>query len=389
MIDFDSPEVRSILPYRETDQYQLALSRVLKDQALGSSLQNLFPLFPWQDVMKYAPQIRGVEDFHRYVVAPVVEGILQSKSSGLSLSGIEDLKNKNHRFVILSNHRDIVCDPAILCYCFFVHGLGSPYICLGDNLLTQPLIVDLVKLNQAITVKRDLPPRELLKWSKILSQVIHDLVTRENQSVWIAQREGRAKDGDDRTHPGVLKMLALAEDGAVVEAMRKLHVVPIAISYEYDPCDALKARELYLTEKKGSYEKSPNEDELSMQMGVLGFKGRIHVGIGGEWSQNQLEQIQEMNKRDQVNALVQGLDQEIHRLYKKWPSHYIAYDLLHGTAEMVSQYHSDEKQAFIDRMNQQLLYLKKKGLAGDEDLEGIERIFLEAYAKPLQGNLLV
>jgi hypothetical protein len=144
-----------------------------------------------------------------------------------------------------------------------------------------------------------------------------------------------------------------------------------------------------LAEKKGSYEKSPNEDELSMQMGVLGFKGRIHVGIGGEWSQNQLEQIQEMNKRDQVNALVQGLDQEIHRLYKKWPSHYIAYDLLHGTAEMVSQYHSDEKQAFIDRMNQQLLYLKKKGLAGDEDLEGIERIFLEAYAKPLQGNLLV
>ena len=384
MIDLHTPEVRSILPYRSQEDYQFAVMRLLQDQSFSGAMQKLLPESLWNSFIQAAPKVSRVEEFHRYVVAPLVDEILKSTSQGLSVSGLDELKLKSHRFLILSNHRDIVCDPAIVAYCFFNAGLGSPFICLGDNLLTQARIIDLVKLNRGITVKRDLPPRELLKWSGILSQVIHELITRENESVWIAQREGRAKDGDDRTHPGVLKMLAMAGQDSILDAMSHLHLLPVAISYEYDPCDALKARELYRMQTFGSYEKFAHEDEMSMRAGILGFKGRIHVGFGSEWNTDHLKLWREKSKRDQINALVQSLDQEIHRQYMKWPSNFIAFDLLHGGDEMSARYSQSEKQMFVERMNTQLSMLVKNKLAQDSELEGIKTIMIKSYAKPIE-----
>ena len=180
MIDLNSEDVQSILPYLNEAEYRAALSRLVKDEAFGAALRGLFPLLPWKAWTDAAQEVSHVEEFHSRLVAPLVEGLLRFNSSGLTISGLEQLKARSHSFVILSNHRDIVCDPTLISYCFFKNGLGSPYICLGDNLLTSSLVVDLVKLNQSVTVKRSLSPRELLKWSKILAQVIDHLVRVSN-----------------------------------------------------------------------------------------------------------------------------------------------------------------------------------------------------------------
>ena len=381
MIDLNSEDVQSILPYLEEKTYREALERLLNNQAFTSALQGLFPLLPWKNWTLAARQIKNVKEFHAQLVAPIVEGLLKFNASGLTLSGMEALRNQSHSYLLLSNHRDIVCDPALIAYSLYKNGLDSPYICLGDNLLTSPLVVDLVKLNRAITVKRDLSPRELLKWSKILSQVIDHLVSQEKKSVWIAQREGRAKDGKDQTHLGVLKMLGMAKDESFLSVVQNLHILPIAISYEYDPCDALKARELYLTEKDGTYEKSSSEDIESMRIGILGFKGRVHIGFGAELTAEVLASAQSLGKRDQVSWVGQRIDQEIYRSYKNWPSHYIAYDLYHQGSEMDRYYTDPEKQAFIERMHQQLKTLKDRRLAQEQDLKEIEKRLLKTYAQ--------
>lgn len=381
MIDLNSEDVQSILPYLDTVKYRAALSRLVRDEAFGSALRGLFPLLPWKTWTNAAQEVTHVEEFHSRLVAPMVEGLLRFNSSGLTISGLEPLKRSSHSFLILSTHRDIVCDPTLISYCFFKEGLGSPFICLGDNLLTSPLVVDLVKLNQAITVKRSLSPRELLKWSRILAQVIDHWVRFEKKPVWIAQREGRAKDGDDRTQSGVLKMLSMGREEPFLQVIGDLHLLPVAISYEFDPCDALKARELYLTQKHGSYEKAPSEDEESMKIGILGFKGRIHIAVGAELSPSLLEPATHLPKREQVSWVGQRIDHEIHRSFKNWSSHYIAYDLYHQGSEMSQHYSAEEKKFFIERMNQQFKTLHERKLFQTEDLKPMERIFLKTYAQ--------
>jgi hypothetical protein len=238
-------------------------------------------------------------------------------------------------------------------------------------------------MNKGITVKRNLSTRELFKWSLLLSQLIQQQIIEKIDSIWIAQREGRAKDGNDLTQPGVLKMLTLADKSPFLDQIKKLHIVPVAISYEYDPCDFLKARELYITATQESYKKSPGEDTQSMILGVKGHKGKIHIQIGLEINSAIEKANQASSKRDQVIIIAEEIDAQIHKNYKNWPSNFIAFDLLEGKGSMKEFYSEEKKAEFLERMENQLSLLQ----ASPSELDLIRPFFLKSYANSVKNSL--
>jgi 1-acyl-sn-glycerol-3-phosphate acyltransferase len=322
--------------------------------------------------------LKDVDDFQAQFISRAVQALAGTSSSGWSLGGLErTLPGK--RYLYVSNHRDILCDPAIFCTLLYLNGRRTPKICLGDNLLTQPLVIDLVKVNKGVTVKRSGERRELFRASQVLSAYIQREIERGVDSVWIAQREGRSKDGDDRTQAAILKMLALAGTGSFVDTLSALAIVPLAVSYEYDPCDARKARELHLARTQGFYEKAPDEDIVSMGLGLTGFKGGIHFEIGAEIDATVMERARAIPSRSgQADEVAAEIDRQIRANYRRWPSNYIARDLLEGNDAMRAHYTDDKRHEFITRLAAQLDSL---ALTGDTR-DSVRRLILESYMRP-------
>jgi hypothetical protein len=380
----DSTEICQCLPYEATD-FAHGFRRLLGNPDLLGFLRSLFPGFKLDGVESLSQGMVSAQRFQEKVISKLMKELEIHTTRGVTQSGLAEL-SASRKYLLLSNHRDIICDPAWVAYLFFLNGLPTPKICLGDNLLVNSLVTDLVKMNKGLIVKRDLPPRELLKWSHVLSQIIREQINQDLDSVWIAQREGRAKDGDDRTQSGLLKMLTLSGQGDFLNKLESLSIVPLAISYEYDPCDALKARELYFTARDGHYTKRLGEDSLSMLEGVKGFKGRVHLAFGQELSAGLREALShraESNKKDLVLAVTGLVDSQIHRNYKNWPSNYVAYDLLMGGSEMLKQYSSEEKQFFEVRMEKQLHGLSRQSSLTAHDRAEMKTFFLKSYAQPV------
>jgi hypothetical protein len=387
------------LPYQKPNEFQEAWCRLLKNPKLIEQVSRIFPNLDLKGLTRESRGLGSAEDFQRRVISRVVAELEEQTTDGLSVSGLENLSS-DLKYVILSNHRDIICDPAWVAYIFFLNQLATPKICLGDNLLSHPVMVDLVKMNKGITVKRGLPPRDLLAWSGLLSSVIHGQVVEKMDSVWIAQREGRAKDGDDRTQSGVLKMLSLAGDGTLLENLEKLHILPLAISYEFDPCDSLKAYELFLTAREGHYSKVPGEDAQSMMNGILGFKGRVHLSFCADLSSILSDEMTRLsqNKKEILQYFCSQIDRQIHSQYRLWPSHWIAYDLLERAERFAENYSSVQKAFFTERLENQLDLLRtwsprpelrSDGGMSSEDRAEVRRRILEAYAMPVKNYLAV
>lgn len=322
--------------------------------------------------------IDGVAVFQERIIGPTIESMLAASSAGATLLGTEAL-DPSKRYLFLSNHREIVLDPALFTQRMWKCGHPTPMICLGDNLLTQPWVVDLMKMNKGITVKRNLSPRELMRWSLVLSKYVRKQIRENLESVWIAQSEGRAKDCDDRTHPGVLKMLALSGEGSLVEALQDLHIVPVAVSYEYDPCDVLKARELFLFRARGSYAKAPGEDIRSMREEIRGYKGHIEIKITPELTGVFAEAARSKNRREQLLILTTFIDRALHLGYHNWPSNYAAYELLHGERIGEEKLPSPKRAEFVARLNERL------ELIPSEERAGVQKLVLEMYARPVEN----
>ncbi|MFZ9595417.1 MAG: 1-acyl-sn-glycerol-3-phosphate acyltransferase [Bdellovibrionia bacterium] len=376
----------SIEPY-STSEFQAALARVVQHPSLTRIVNRFFPGDDPRSRIEKIRQIQSVEQFQKEVISPILDAIVQQSSLGLQVTGMDQLDPKKC-YLYLSNHRDILCDPSFFTNALHHEGYPTPHICLGDNLLKNPLVADLIKMNQGITVRRNLSPRELLKSSKILSATLTSLITDGRSSVWLAQREGRAKTGIDETQSGVLKMLLISGQGSLLERLCALHLVPVAISYEFDPCDALKAREIYLTELQGTYQKGPEEDLISMMKGLEGFKGRIHLSLGAEMSSQILASapifLKLENKKKQIQWITQLIDEQIRKLFQLWPTHFIAHDLLHQSHAMNAHYTKEEKHQFMDRMEAQLKTLNfKQGTP-----PRVREIFLENYANALRLGAL-
>ena len=277
--------------------------------------------------------------------------------------------------MFISNHRDIILDTSLLNVCLFDHGLVMTASAIGDNLVKRDFMNTLAKLNRNFLVQRGLPPRELLQSSKLMSEYIGHLLLRENRSVWIAQREGRTKDGNDATHSGVLKMLGMGSDGPnLMDYFKKLKIVPVSISYEYDPTDALKMPQLMAEANDEVYIKDKNEDFVNLLSGIIGQKKRIHIHVGDVLdTELDLISAENDNSNKQVQALAQVIDDSILQSYKLWPTNYIAYDLLNKTNKYSDKYTEDEKSLFERRLEMKI----------DVTNDFMVESFLNMYANPV------
>jgi 1-acyl-sn-glycerol-3-phosphate acyltransferase len=329
----------------------------------------------WKDQLRKTHSIR---DFQCNFIYHSIQKVLEKSAESLTTSGFDKLE-KNTAYLFISNHRDIILDTSLLNSCLFDHGLVMTASAIGDNLVKKAFLHTLAKLNRNFLVQRGLSPRELLQSSKLMSEYMGQLLLRENRSVWIAQREGRTKDGNDATHPGVLKMLAMgADDKDLMAYFKKIKIVPVSISYEYDPTDALKMPQLMAEANNEVYVKEENEDFKTLLSGVIGQKKRIHIHVG-DVIESELDLISAEldNSNKQIQAVAQAIDDAILSSYRLWPTNYIAYDILNNSTTYAQQYTENEKSLFERRLEMKIDASNTIALQG----------FLAMYANPVVNKL--
>ncbi|MES2577854.1 MAG: 1-acyl-sn-glycerol-3-phosphate acyltransferase [Bacteroidota bacterium] len=328
----------------------------------------------WKEQLKKTHSIR---DFQCNFIYQSVQKILEKSSEGLTTSGFENLE-PNTSYLFISNHRDILLDTTLLNSALFEYGLVMTASAIGDNLVKKSFLKTLAKLNRNFLVQRGLTPREMLQSSKLLSEYIGNLLQHENRSVWIAQREGRTKDGNDATNPGVLKMLGMASDEKnLMDYFKKIKIVPVSISYEYDPTDALKMPQLMAEANNEIYVKEKNEDFMTILSGALGQKKRIHIHIG-KVLDTEIDAIQAENDNSnkQIVALAQVIDDAILSNYKLWPTNFIAYDIVNKIDTHSHLYTENEKSLFERRLEMRI----------DEENPIALQGFLAMYANPVMNK---
>ena len=341
--------------YRDTEVHP-ALEQYIKHPMVKALLQFTFPEKSFSEIEKIVLDCRSISDFQTKVIYYSIKKVLEKSSEGLSYSGFEGL-NKDESYMFVSNHRDILLDTSLLNCALYEQDLIMTASAIGDNLVQKPFLLLLSKLNRNFLVQRGLGPREMLKSSMELSAYIKDLLVEQNRSVWMAQREGRTKDGNDHTQQGVLKMLAMAKgDLSLSEYFSKIKIVPISMSYEFDPTDVLKMPEIMAKRNEETYVKSANEDFNSIMKGALGNKGRIHITAGEVIPAEVYQKIEqeESSINDQLKSIASIIDNRIHKNYKLWPANYIACDLLNNNEFHLDKYTSKQKRQFERRLTRRI-----------------------------------
>ncbi len=350
-----------------------ALRSVIHDPMMAAIMRFTFSNIEDSVWIKYLESINSTQEFQSQIVSKILEKVLKQSSEGLTNSGFDKL-DKQTPYLFISNHRDILLDTSLINLTLFYHDLILTASAIGDNLLKKPFLHTLSKINRNFIVQRDLSPRELLQSSKLMSAYIHELITKNNRSVWIAQREGRTKDGNDATNSGILKMISMnAERGDLTAYFKSLNIVPISISYEYDPSDTLKIPELLSNLNNEKYVKDENEDFNSIVMGVSGQKKRIHIHAGNCLN-DQLDSLSALDNANlQIKQLTQLIDNQIIGNYKLFAPNYIAFDALFKTKKYERNYSENEKNAFFERL---------KNKIGNATLPAFEQ-FLAMYSNPV------
>ncbi|MFV8363718.1 1-acyl-sn-glycerol-3-phosphate acyltransferase [Flavobacterium sp. ZT3P35] len=367
----------AIRPFYDSEINE-ALQNVVNHPMMKALMNFTFPDVAdevWKEQLRKTHSIR---DFQCNFIYQSVQRVLEKSSDGLTTSGFENLQ-PNTSYLFISNHRDILLDTTLLNTALFEHGLVMTASAIGDNLVKKAFLNTLAKLNRNFLVQRGLTPREMLQSSKLLSEYIGNLLQHENRSVWIAQREGRTKDGNDETNPGVLKMLGMGSDEKnLMDYFKKVKIVPVSISYEYDPTDALKMPQLMAEANNEVYVKEKNEDFMTILSGALGQKRRIHIHVG-KVLDTEIDAIKADNdsSNKQVVALAQVIDDAILSNYQLWPTNFIAYDIVHKTDRYAHLYSENEKSLFERRLEMRIDHDNPVALEG----------FLAMYANPVVSTL--
>lgn len=367
----------AIRPFYDTEVND-AILKVIDHPMIKALMNFAFPDVAdeiWKDQLR---RTHSTRDFQCNFIYKSLQKVLEKTSDGLTTSGFEKLE-LNTSYLFISNHRDILLDTSLLNACLFEHKLVMTASAIGDNLVTKSFLKVLARLNRNFLVQRGLSPREMLQSSKLLAEYISKLLQHENRSVWIAQREGRTKDGNDATNPGVLKMLAMASDEEnLMDYFKKIKIVPVSISYEYDPTDALKMPQLLAEARQEIYIKEKNEDFINLMSGIMGPKRRIHIHVGDVLVQ-ELDAIkaQHENSNKQIQALAQIIDDSILSNCKLWPTNYIAYDILNQTDTYSHRYTENEKSLFGRRLEKRI----------DHSNPLVLQNFLAMYANPVVNKL--
>jgi len=367
----------AIRPFYDSEVNE-ALKGVVNHPMMKTMMNFTFPESKDEVWKEQLTKTHSIRDFQCNFIYQTIQKVLDKSSEGLTTSGFEKLE-KNTPYLFISNHRDILLDTTLLNVCLFEHGLVMTASAIGDNLVKKAFLSTLAKLNRNFLVLRGLTPREMLQSSKLLAEYMGQLLLRENRSVWIAQREGRTKDGNDETNPGVLKMIGMGSDEAnLMDYFKKLKIVPVAISYEYDPTDVLKMPQLMAEANNEVYIKEKNEDFMTILSGIMGTKKRIHISVG-DVLDTELDQIvaENDNSNKQIQALAQTIDDSILQNYQLWPTNFIAYDILNKTDKYAHLYKENEKLLFERRLEMRI---------GTDD--GVARQgFLAMYANPVVSKL--
>ena len=402
----DLSEFESIRPYDDEEAVK-ALGRVSRHPMLPAISKSLFPKAPAGFMGKALRSVKSIDEFQRAVMLNVVNAVLAQTSEGFTVSGTENLKPfaathlededghhfdghtvaseqfKGKRFLAMSNHRDIVIDPALICYTLRNAGIYELELCVGSNLLQPGLVEDLLRSNRMIKVIRGISGREMYLSSQILSKYIRLSITSGNSCVWIAQREGRTKDGLDVTEQGLLKMFDMSGEGSFEENFKELNIVPMSISYEYEPCDSRKARETLIRQLTGTYKTRKNEDTHSIMTGIRQQKGHIHLAIGKPLSDEEMAQAAAHTGNDRYKVIRAMYTKRIIQGYKLWKTNYMGYDLMNGhTAHMGVKYLPSDLEAFKKYTEHKLSKIERR-----YDRDALRDIFWHIYGNPVQAAI--
>ena len=361
----------------EPDELPDVFDRLLQNEQFSSVLAYLYPDVPKEALAEKMHACKDNLDFQKTFCYGFLVQLLARLSKGCDID-IASL-DTDSRYTFISNHRDIVLDSALLDKLLIDAGFNTTCeIAIGDNLLKLPWVKDLVRVNKSFIVERALSMREMLMASKRLSEDMHFVIAEKNDNVWIAQREGRAKDSNDRTQEAILKMMVMGGEGSIIDRLKQLHLVPLAISYEYDPCDYLKAAELQARRDNPSWQKGPMDDVTSMQTGIMGYKGYIHYQCA-DCIDSYLDTIPaDTPKTELFRLIADHIDRQIFAGYRLYPNNYVALDLLHGDSAHADHYTAEDKAQFEAYLKGQLDKIEMEG----KDDAYLREQMLKMYANP-------
>ena len=376
-------EFDDIRPYGG-DEVTLVIQRLFKNPRLREYMTQFFPEIEWESFKSRILPVKNIDDIQFEIVKPLITALAERNSTSLTGAGFENI-SKNTPHLYISNHRDIILDVTVLNILLMNKGFITTEIAIGDNLMLSPWIEDVVRLNKSFIVKRSVSGRQMLEVSRHLSQYIHFAVKSKKESVWIAQREGRAKDSNDRTQDSLLKMLAMGGDKDFLENIRELNITPVSLSYEYDPCDFLKAKEFQQKRDDPEFKKSRLDDLVNMQTGLSGFKGNIYVKVGNPINHQLQKPDRNLNRNELAALTARLIDTEIFLNYRFYPVNYIAYDRLWGKDFFKGKYTSEDEKVFDTYLQKQL----EKIDLPDKDIPFLTGKMLEMYANPVKNQLSV
>jgi 1-acyl-sn-glycerol-3-phosphate acyltransferase len=375
----DTYNFDDIRPYYDNEARGV-MRRLQHDPLFMKLVNHLWPEMTQEEAFAKADKVTSNMAFQLEFMHQAIRVIVSRSSTGLTCSGFENV-DPNKAYLYIANHRDILLDSAILQILLVEHGFQTSEITFGNNLMQGGFITDFGKLNRMFTVLREGNSRELYEISQKLSAYIRHTISVKNVSVWIAQRNGRTKDGNDMTQTGLIKMLNMSGGKNFSESIKQLQIVPLSISYEYEPCDDLKVQELYLSSLHSKYVKEAGEDLNSILMGVIQPKGRIHMSVGKPIN-DELAEIEKIgNENEKIKALVNVIDEQLYNNYKLWPVNYIACDIANDSSEFSSKYTEEEKNNFINYIKQKISKLK-----GDE--QTLYNLFITMYSNPVKSSKL-
>lgn len=372
-----NPKFDDIRPYYE-DEIPAAMQRIAECEAFPLLASYVFPEMSLEEARQTVKAYVTISDFQLDAMRRVNEQVIERSITDFSYSGIERL-DAGKRYLYVSNHRDIVLDSCLLQYAIVMSGFETTEITFGANLMMNPVVIDIGRSNKMFRVERPGGSiKDFYRASSHLSEYIRFAITEKNESVWIAQRNGRTKDGKDATDQGIIKMFCMSEPKDKIKALAELNIVPVSISYEWEPCDVLKALELYESQYT-AYTKKPGEDLNSILTGILQPKGKVHIEFCEPVTVEDLSSYEEMTNNEYHKAVAKLMDSRINAAYRLYPNNYIAHDLLYGNMKYQSMYTEEQREAFVRHMAE----LDKYDTC---DLERLREIFIAIYANPIDSK---
>lgn len=373
-----------IAPY-DDEVFGDKMKALVKDPGFIHAINYTMPKDDVPALLEDLLKIDNKYDFQHQIMFPFLEMLAKTTTAGISLGGVK-YYNPALSYVFITNHRDIVLDASFLNLAFMRRGMPTSEVAIGNNLLVFDWITDLVRLNKSFIVKRNTGLREGLLAAKKLSSYIHHAILDKHESVWIAQREGRAKDSSDHTQESLVKMLALGGEGSFTDRLKEINLMPVSISYEFDPNDYLKAKEFLMKRRDPNFKKSQRDDLFSMETGLLQFKGKVHFQMTPRIN-TKLDQLGDFPDNNTSAKYVGCLiDQAIHRSYEIFPINYVAFDILHHTNRFESKYTALQKEEVLDYLNSQLKKAEIENLTSEEH-DFMMEMMLTMYANPLKNKL--